>query len=79
MGKTYYRKNNQGCLVASLAVIGILLLVVAWLWLLSFLVMTLWNIIAVNFGATSIDLQVAFAVVLLLNIISMLLGRGRKT
>ena len=79
MGKTYYRKNDLGCLVASLAVIGILLLVAAWLWLLSFLVMTLWNIIAVNFGATSIDLQVAFAVVLLLNIISMLLGRGRKT
>ena len=79
MGKTYYRKNDHGCIVVALAIAGIILLVGAWLWFLSWLVMTLWNVIAVNFGATTITLEVAFAGVMLLNIVGILLGRGRKT
>jgi hypothetical protein len=79
MGKTYYRNDPPGCGAMVVIGLGILGFIFLWTAALSWLVMTLWNVIAVNFGATTIGFETAVAVVVLIGIVGSLLGRGRSS
>lgn len=78
--KTSYRKDNPGCLTVVGFIALIIAVIVAYFAFVSWVFMTLWNIIVPGlFGGATIDLGMSFAIVLFMSIVGSLLGRGRSS
>ena len=71
------RKNSaagQGCLVVSMAVGGVIALLLVWTAVISLVFLVAWNAVVPSvFGGPTLDFWSAFALVFVLNIIGRLL------